>query len=296
MKCNILTEERWQRMLVGQLTPEEAKEINDHLETDCPDCEEFVTHMTVETESDLRKKRRDLLALHNKTITISASPIVSGQQTFPAQLKKDSGWGQWFRSIWNPPKPMAAGIGGVTVMFLAGIIVLGQYHIAGTPFQNEKGLQALTPTINLEFTTGQRQADGALVVDQGVAGGQYRHDDMLFLKYKIEDSGYVYLVAYEEGRKAELLYPFKDSRVVREKAGEHYVTQQSEIVGLPLDHINGRYHVVGIYSPTPLDVPNQLLPVVQQSINSSAERINTSNIKSLGDKVTSDTIYFDINS
>ena len=54
MSCSILTPERWEQLLKNGLTKEETAELISHLESACPDCDQFFSQIQDSAEHDLR--------------------------------------------------------------------------------------------------------------------------------------------------------------------------------------------------------------------------------------------------
>lgn len=301
MKCHVLNEDRWHRFLNDTLAPEEADEISRHLEIDCSVCDEFIANMSDLTELGLIRMRQDLL------------DEVQCKETVPHHIKDEGilvkhslsdipGKQKWFEGIFGDGLGLPAFAGGMVALFLITVGILPQLYLGSadvreieqTLFQKPKGIASAASAIDMDFMTGHHGADGRLEFIPGINGETYHQGDLLFLKYQIAASGYVYVVAYQENKRIDVLYPDVNDPAPSLSSGEYKVPDGQEIMGYPLAGIEGRYMVVGIYSPNSLDVNNQLIPFIRQSVNISEGKVVQKNLKSLGKDTTIDTIYFDV--
>lgn len=194
-------------------------------------------------------------------------------------------------------------MGGIAALFMVTVAIMpqlyfGQGILQGSvpiPFQKEKGVTAPLSTIALDFSTGHRLIDGQLVVDRGIEGGVYPPDELLFLQFEISSRGYVYIIGYQDSKQAELLYPLNTRSSEPMPAGEYKANDSNHrVVGYPLNDVQGPYMVVGIYSPRPLDVQSEVIPAVRNSANLFTGTIDQKGLKSIGEGIAIDSVYFDV--
>ena len=302
MKCKILTEERWQRLLEDKLTREESDEIYRHLDTDCPDCEQFIAQMTSGTEKKLRNIRDDLLnpdcmkSVESDVAVMDIAHQTSWPKGVPC-LKRD------LAPVSAFTRTTIAWMGGIAALFIVTVGIMPQLYFgqgilkgsAPIPFQKEKGVTAPLSTMALDFSTGHRLIDGQLVVERGVEGGVYPPDELLFLQYEISSRGYVYIIGYQDSKQAELLYPLNTRSLEPTPAGEHKANDSNNrVVGYTLNDVQGLYMVVGIYSPRPLDVQSEVIPAVRNSANLFTGTIDQKGLRSIGEGIAFDSIHFDV--
>lgn len=296
MKCNILTEERWHRLLADELAPEESQEIIEHLDTDCPDCREFLMSMDQKTELNLSEIHDELVDDLQKNMTVDANGTLTAVKPHEYSTNPGLQVKQWLGSIWNFPQALASSMSGAVALLLLSLVVLPQLYVNGDSYQKLEGISPVTDPIDISFTTGHHQEEGPIVVQRGLSGKSYDNNELIFLHYKIKTQGYVYLIGYQEGLHAELLFPFENRKIKRQHPGNYNVVDNGEIIGFPIDNLRGRYIVVGIHSPRPLDIQRQVIPFIEKSANFSDGSINTKKTASLGNNIALDTVYFDISS
>lgn len=292
MTCKILSQERWQRFLEDKLAPEESAEIMAHLDTECEDCQRFFADMSPSMERrmiDLHKE------LHNPSeYTAVDMPVpVKESDMVGATIAVDRparGW-EWLHSLFQFPSH-ATGWLGAFAMLVVGIGIQ-QLYLSEPVIQHEKGIAPVASTIGLDFAVGSRRQDGQLTVRRGTVGGEYPPNTMLFVRYDISSGGYVYLVGYRKG-KTELLYPQGKASGEFLPSGEHAVTYDGQVVGFPLERMQGRYVVVGIYSPKPLNASEQVIPMVARAVDDAAGTIDNRLIRPLGEAVTADAFYLNV--
>ncbi len=297
MKCNVLTEERWKKLLGDQLTAEESLAIQAHLDTECPDCEEFLDNMNLATEESLSEMRADLLSQEQAT----HSGIVRRDIALPIPV---AGIRQGVMPIAGTRHHLSYWFGSIAALLVITVGVLPQLQLfqpgsrdvaAPAGFEKAKGADVSNDTFKLDFSTGYRQQDGRLVVERGQAGEKYREDTLLFLQYEASASGYLYLIGVQAGVTAKMLYPIEGITANRLPPGEYNISSKDEVVAYPLAGLHGRYTVVGIFSPRPLEMDNQAIRnTVQQSLNPSTGAIDKKALKSIGGDVAVDTVQFEI--
>jgi len=292
MTCKILNQERWQRFLEDKLAPEESAEIMAHLDTECEDCQRFFSEMSPAVERQMVDIHRKLHGPYESAA--EDVPIPQGQGTIGAAILEDRparGWA-WLHPLFHFPSQTAGWLGGAFAMLLVGIGVQQLYYQEPV-VQHEKGIAPVASTIGLDFAVGNRRQDGQLAVRRGTVGGEYPPNTMLFVRYDISSGGYVYLVGYRNG-KTELLYPQGHTSGEFLTSGEHAVTYDGQVVGFPLEKMPGRYVVVGIYSPKPLNVSEQVIPLVARAVNDTAGTVDDRVIRPLGEAVAADAFYLNV--
>jgi len=293
MTCTILNQERWQRFLEDKLTPEESAEIMAHLDTECADCQQFFAEMSPSMERRMIDLHRDMHNPPENTVAGISSSIKEADvlgAAIPVDLPT-RGRG-WLHSLFQFPSHAAGWLGGAFAMLVVGIGIQQMYY-SEPVIQHEKGIAPVASTIGLDFAVGNRQQDGQLTVRRGTVGGEYPPNTMLFVRYDISSGGYVYLVGYRQG-KAELLYPQGKTSGEFLSSGEHSVTYDGQVVGFPLEQMQGRYMVVGIYSPKPLNASEQVIPLVARAVDDAAGTIDNRLIRPLGEAVTADAFYLNV--
>lgn len=293
MTCKILSQERWQRFLEDKLAPEESAEIMAHLDSECEDCQQFFAEMSPSMERRMVDLHRELHNRSEKPPVDAPFPIKDLDMvgaTITAELPA-RGRG-WLHSLFQFPSHATGWLGGAFAMLVVGIGIHQLYQTEPV-IQHEKGIAPVVSTIGLDFAVGNRRQDGQLTVRRGTVGGEYPPNTMLFVRYDISSGGYVYLVGYRHG-KTELLYPQGRTSGEFLPSGEHSVTYDGQVVGFPLEQMQGRYVIVGIYSPKPLNVSKQVIPLVARAVDDTAGTIDNRAIRPLGEAVAADAFYLNV--
>jgi hypothetical protein len=283
MKCGILTEERWQRLLDDRLTQEESAELRMHLSSDCQACESFFAEMDEATEERLRLIFQNVSPSDRIPVTAEARKAF---REVMQQVREARTLPVWRRF----PAPRWAGAMAASVLVVIGSLLY--WNALQQPAQTEKGPATLIPAIELEFAIGHRQADGRLSVDRGELGKSYNPSDLLFLRFQNPAGGYIYLLG-RQGDATELLFPKKPDRVRPLPAGEHLIPSGDQPAGIPLQGLEGRYMVVVVYSPKPLD-HEQIISLINQSVDPSTGSVNREALSRIGEGIAMDTVYFDV--
>ena len=284
MKCPILTEERWQQLLDDSLTGEEASELSAHLSSSCPSCERFFLQMDegererLQTALQWLSSPKPFPADSNKFFRTILEEVRRVQGLSARRRRPRSLWRDW------PRAPVWAG--AMAVFILVVIASLIEWKPSGPPLLNKKGPVVSSPTLQLEFSIGHREPGGRLIVSRGVVGAAYHPLDQLFLRFEVSAEGYVYHIGYPTDGRAELL------------VGEGRKVEPSEpyMEAVSLENIRGRYAVVSVYSPEPLDPYQALVPVVQRSVDPRSGSVDREAFTKLGEGVTMEAVYFDVHS
>jgi len=310
MSCSILTPERWELLLENGLTKEETAELITHLESACPDCDRFLSQIKGSTEHDLRQMFNDIPVDEIDFLKEDSSrkPI---QKTNPSDLVNTSaGSKQADDSLPSPvatPKRrlLTALLGGTTfspvlasgiaVFALLTVGVLVQLQVEDVPMRTEKGIsEPEISSLNLQFATGHK-LDEDFIVKRGVNGGQYTHNDTLYLHYELPVKGYVYLIGYQGQGNVDILYPSNTDRAIIQDVGQYSLPAGNAAnKGIPLDNIHGRYIVIGVYSPDSLNPDKQIFPLLEESVDIVSGSVDKQKIEILGKDIVVDVIYFDV--
>jgi len=299
MTCKVLTEDRWKKLLQDKLTAEESLEIYDHLDTDCPDCEAFIARMSIDEEAGLSKIHDELSRQDIVTMKVHSGVAVLD---LPGPALPVIDVKNWNTPIVGLSNHLTSWFGGIAALLLISVGILPQLYLnqpelsglAPAELTKTKGITIPENAFKLDFSTGHRQTDGRLVVERGLTGKDYKSNDILFFQYETSVSGYLYLIGITHDASAELLYPLKDDSVKRIQPGESSLSTNGEVIAYPLAGLRGRYAVVGIFSPDPLDMDKQAIYIVQHSVNSLTGEVNKKSIKSIGRNIAIDMIHFDI--
>lgn len=300
MKCKVFTEERYIKLLEDRLTPEESVEVREHLrEDDCEECDEFF--MSLEGEYD-----RQLHVIFNKLVDSSCVTVPSMKDVESEadvasdrtgyNVKQPSRWRHWLNISVGSSSNAGVWTGAAALLVLAVAGILQQLTlmpVAGSQ-RIAKGEIAHQSSINLTFATSKRDHSGNMNLSRGMMGGVYDSNDTLILHYQIPSPGYVYVVGYHGNKSVELLFPQEAGKAGMQSAGDHTVAYDDTIRGIPLDGLHGRYIIIGIYSPKPLDPEEQVLPLVQHSASSMSGPLRQELEDAMGDSVAVDVVYFDV--
>lgn len=304
MKCTVLNKDSMDRFLNNELSPEESEIIIEHLKSDCPVCERFVEQMD---EEDLSR----MLVVFNEAAEAAKK---QGEQTDAKDIGKSGSISTtaapaysdahasyqtqgFFSWLFAPFKASMAPVwvGGLVVVVVLSALILPQNQESLDPVQFEKGKVSDISSINLKFATGHRDEDGKMVFNKGVIGDAYPESEFLFLHYELPRDGHVYFVSYQANGNGELIYPDPQSADTRVSAGKHTVTVSGKVDGIPLTGRQGRNYIVGIYSPMPLSMDGQIMPIVRKIVDTSAGTSNQQAVvESIAEDVAVDMIYFDV--
>ncbi len=302
MKCKILTEDMWRRFLEDNMVEGESALINAHLEEDCADCEEFFAHMDAATERNLRhsynslidaeknenKKSPDMQRLVRNLSRETAGPIRT-----PERL---TAWMRRSGAVWGFGRDTLAWTGGVFAVLVLAVGGLPNLYDANLPMQRDKGISPAIMSgsdINLDFLVGQRRPNGEMEVNRGMNGASYQPDELLMFRFNIARSGYVYLIQSRQD-KYDVLYPSHIDKPAPLSAGQHQLSDDDgRLLAFPLEQAQGRRTIISIFSPVPLEIPDELLSVVVKATNSSGV-VDKRQLESLGKGVSADAVYFDV--
>jgi hypothetical protein len=306
MSCTILTPERWELFLKNGLSKEETAELIVHLESACPDCDQFFSQIRKSTEHDLRhmfnnipENELDFIKKDtSRQVTGESNPsgVSAGHVKTAKPSSPDISPKRGLLTVLLGGGPFSPGLaGGLAIFVLIAVGLLVQLQVEDVPMQTEKGISNVTASsLNLQFATGHK-SNNEFIVERGVNGGQYTRDDTLYLHYKLPVKGYVYLIGYQAKGNVDVLYPHDPDRMNIQDIGEYSIPAGNATdEGISLNNINGRYLVIGIYSPDSLEMDKQLLPVVEQSVDSTTGSINQQKMESLGKDIVVDVVYFDV--
>jgi len=295
MKCKVLNEERWKRLLHDELTAEESLAIREHLDTECPDCEEFLANIQMDAEVNLSRMRDDLLD--------------QGAAGDPGSVKRDIGptltvtEGSHWSKPTAPRHYLTPWMGGIAALLIITIGILpqldlfqpGSRDVTPAGFEKAKGIGVSDKVFKLDFSTGHRRQDGHLVIERGQPGGKYRDDNLLFFQYEASTTGYLYLIGVEAGEGAKTLYPVEGAVAHQVMPGEYSVSSHDEVIAYPMSGLHGRYTVVGIFSPKPLEMDDRAIRnTVQKSLNPKTGTVDKNTLKSINGEVAVDVVQFEI--
>jgi len=294
MSCPILSPDRWRRLLENRLMSGESRELLEHLTAECPACERLFETMDDATEGRMR------LLLRAMTGTRQAPVAAESREVFRAVMRRvdeartarsASPWRRWFGPLLTGTSAAAiAGGAAVVVLAIGAVLFLRQ---SGQPLQTEKGAAPAVPSIHLEFAVGDHRPQGRLAVTRGVRGERYSASSSLFLRFDIPTPSYVYLVGYQAGHMP-LLLPGAGDPGELYAAGVHEARPDGQDGGIPLSGIQGRYVIVGVASPTPLDQATQLMPIIQQAVDPATGRIDPAPAARFREGIAIDAVYFDV--
>ena len=299
MKCEILTKDRWHRMLKKELTRDEFVELRRHFNTDCDACDAFFADMDERTEKILWSIFNEF---ENSDNSIASRQDDVDTDDFNYELatayQNDPKWQHWLGdSILARPfnSVYAHRIAAVAVIAITlGLVSQNEIRNFFGPLQTEKGISRTESDINIRFALGNRDQDGKLTVNPGIPGNDYSGSSMLYLSYKIPVSGYIYIIGYKDGNPSELLFPEHYIQFGPLSAGEYSVTRDNQVAGFPLHGLTGRYNIIGIHSPEPLDINERVLPIIQQSVGSLKGSIKHELVDAINQKISVDVVYFNV--
>lgn len=299
MTCNILTEDRWKRFMQDKLSKEESLEIYDHLDTDCPDCEAFIATMSIDEEAKISEMCDDLSDQNLLSMTANSNVAVLNLPGFMPSMVKGNESSN--RGI-GLSQHLTSWVGGIAALLLISVGILPQLYLDSSSLSSvgaddimkSKGLVTQENAFKLEFLTGQRKQDGRLVIESGLSGRDYNESTLMLFRYKTFTSGYLYLIGIAQDTGAEILYPLEDASVKQSTEGEFNVSDNDEIIAYPLTGLHGRYTVVGIFAPNPLEMDKRKISEIQRSVDPMTGAINKNSLESIGNNVEFDSLYFDI--
>ena len=280
-----------------KLTEKESLEIYDHLDMDCPDCEAFLARMSIEEEAKVSKMVDDLSDQNTLSMTAHSNiAVLNLPGPMPSVVKS---WGSPAMGISHH---LTSWFGGIAALLLISVGILPQLYlnhpgladVGPGDFMKSKGLVSPERAFELEFLTGHRQQDGHLAIERGLKGKDYNENTLMLFRYKTSVSGYVYLIGVPQDANAEVLYPLKDASVQQLPQGEYNISDNDEVIAYPLTGLNGRYIVVGLFSPRPLDMNKDAITRIQGSVDSMTGAVNKKSVKTIGRDVVVDTVFFDI--
>jgi len=303
MKCTVLNKDSMDRFLKNELSPEESEIMIAHIKSDCPDCERFVELMDEKDLSrmlavfndaaDAAKKQSKQSEINNVGQSGSINTITTPEYNSAHASYQTEGFFHWlftpFRGSITP-----AWIGSFMVLVIAGVMILPETQEHITPIQFEKGSVSGIASINLKYATGHRDNSGMMIFNNGINGDSYPESEFLFLHYELLKDGHVYFVSYQADGKGELIYPDAQSADKTVSAGKYTVKMSDKVDGIPLTGLHGRNYIVGIYSPVPLRMGEQIMPIVRNVVDSLTGTDNQQVVESIAKDVAVDMIYFDV--
>ena len=149
------------------------------------------------------------------------------------------------------------------------------------PVEQDKGLVIPSPRTDLGFAIGFRQPNGELTVERGIRGERYSDATHLYLQFKNPEDSHVYLMMVHKG-SIDLLYPREPIQIGR------------DTIDFTFEGLEGRFVVVAAASSKSLDPLNQLVPLIQESVDESTGAVDWRVLANSPLDITLDTIYFDV--
>jgi len=288
MTCAIVTAERWRRFLDDRLTREESLLVLEHFAADCADCERLFEQMDLTDEARLRRLFEQTGKVRGAQLTPDRAfdAVMTAVGRPPVEpARRRVGWWTWPLA----PAPLAV-LGTGLLLALAGALYLAQQQV---PEQTEKGGAAATaPAIHLEFAVDSAPPNHAPSVQRGLLGARYANADRLFLHVQTSASGYIYLVEETPRRELSALDPAGHASTEPQPAGSHLFPSNAS--GLSLETLRGRTTIIAVYSPTPLPITEELLPLIARSVDPVTGAIDRRQLAAANEHITADLIYFDV--
>jgi hypothetical protein len=283
--CRVLTEERWRQLMDNTLPDADSDELQEHLASDCEACEEFFERMDAAGEQQLRHVFSTAGTPPDPGLTETAMPPF---HTVMREVRRgrQSLWRRWREREASFQPMLWIGSTAAVLLVVAAVLVPGVWG----PQQTAKGPAVSASSLRLEFAIGRQDDAGRLTVDRGRLGGAYRTTDRLFLRYELSTSGYVYLVSRRADGRIMLLFPADAQHPLLQPAGAH-LANADESGGFPLSGFEGRSVIIGVFSPAPLDLQRQIVPMVQ-GVDPAAGAIEQHAVSNSG--VAIEAIYFDV--
>jgi hypothetical protein len=213
LTCEILSGERFERVLAHRATAEDIELLRAHLETACEACLERLAE--VEDE-------RLLLALGGPALSAAEA-----DEMFAAVAPRSRSWSR--------PLALAASL------LLAA--TTGALFLVRDPELRDKG----GPALELSAFAAVETDAGPRVERQLESGALLQSEERVLFRYRLGAPGYLYLVT-RSVRGEELAY----ASPVRTEAGEHEVAENGRALALDPSGMGPKLEIIAIASATPL--------------------------------------------
>jgi len=305
MKCEILTEDRWERFLEHKLEKEELRECIEHFaEGGCPGCLQFMEQLDMATEDALcaefvnEGKAEDLKNISTITLENDIARVQPGHRIPPSHTLS---WKEKISSWFGYKHYTPAWAGGLAALLLVMVFqapnLQQNSEALGRDVQRVhtlKGTATSSAVMDLRFAIGHHDINQELIVKEGIPGGKYHAPELLFLQYELHKDGYVYILSLNSEKDVELLFPEEAGQSLLSHAGQHDVPDNNHIRSVSLQGINGRYAVVSIYSSHPLVLNDQFISRLRQHIDLQTGMVSHDLQKDIDSTIDVDLVYFDV--
>ncbi len=253
-KCP-LNLKKWIKFLHDELSPRDKMELIEHLDKECPLCEEFFHQLGAERclvgleyvgGKLLSNTNRSEISEHEKERIYRN---VMAQVQVPQKLP-----GSFRRKILPAFVPAAA---AALFLFVAVAFLPQSSNYVGI-----KGNFAEQPRVNLNVAV-LKGADRDNKPQRAVMGADYHPNDILLFRYRLNSGGYFYLARLHEG-DIEMLYPDNLLSQKPHRRGVYEFREGKKLQGIPLNGLEGKQVFVGLFSKHPVRQKRKLVLLAEE--------------------------------
>lgn len=252
MPCRFVDENCLAQWIGGTLDSKGRSELAQHLDSDCPDCEEEIAKIGPDHFGNILSARAEALA-PSVPVPTADEERVAFQRVMDGSSMRQGGGADWVR--WLPkglriPIFAAAATAMVFLLIMVGRFVFPNLDQAsGNLGRTLKGTPgALELNVHLWFDVATLQDGQPKLTTRGEDGGTYKNSDFLVLRFWLETAAFVLIVRTGPDGKSETVYRSSTT----EPAGTTTLKVAGLESALPLQGLSGSQHFHAVASSRPL--------------------------------------------
>jgi hypothetical protein len=228
--------ETLERLLRGELPPEQRRAVLDHLAGDCPDCEDFFAGLGDATGELLAKfylARAD--GADDESAVLPAEARARIFAAVEAEFAAPAAVRPRFTRASRRVFALAAGL------VLAVSLSLGAYHLLQKPGPTVKGPEiAIDGPVFLQFLVIKAAPEGSEpVIVRGVNHAVYSERDRVMFRFRIDQPAYVHIVRVGPEGKPEVIFPASANALALNPPGVYDANQDDQLMVYPLKDLDG---------------------------------------------------------
>jgi hypothetical protein len=275
-----------ERLACQDVSETERKQLIEHLESGCPECEGFFSDLEgeyyeiliglylggsagVKEESGLSRRAR-------KSILSAVQDELSGN---PEAAYSNSSW------VWKKQNVLALAAGLILIL---GILFFAadQFLFSSNPSTTSTKGDAVINEANifLQFLVLRDDQEGDEIIQamRGVNQGVYQTSDKILFRYEIDRAAWVYIVRLDKEGGGEVLYPAGGDRSERRQAGTHDANDADQIMVYPLKDVRGVQTFCAVASVSEMADMEGILSGVRTMLEQNIENNNSFRLRKGG--------------